>query len=149
MNNKTIIIGLILIIIAAGAVYFYTRPEESTQNVNTENDGENVNNININTVSEDPDSAVGTNEPTTSNQNNTYSMAEVAVHDTADDCWMVINGMVYDVTDYIALHPGGNNILAGCGIDATDIFESKPDSGEPHSANAVQISQDYQIGEIQ
>lgn len=40
-----------------------------------------------------------------------YTLEEVAKHDNEDDCWMVINGKVYDVTDYIDDHPGGDVIL--------------------------------------
>ena len=40
-----------------------------------------------------------------------FTLEEVAKHDNEDDCWMVINGKVYDVTDYIDDHPGGDVIL--------------------------------------
>ena len=36
-----------------------------------------------------------------------YSMAEVAKHDTDDDCWIVVKGKVYDATKYLDDHPGG------------------------------------------
>jgi len=52
-----------------------------------------------------------------------YTLTDVAVHNTAASCWMVIRGKVYDVTKYISKHPGGNNILKGCGKDATSEFE--------------------------
>ena len=35
---------------------------------------------------------------------------------------MVINGKVYDVTQYIPFHPGGQKILMGVGKDGTDLF---------------------------
>jgi len=34
-------------------------------------------------------------------------MEEVSKHCTQEDCWMVFNGVVYDVTEYLNFHPGG------------------------------------------
>lgn len=49
--------------------------------------------------------------------------AEVALHNTADDCWSVVNGNVYDLTSYISRHPGGPAVLKGiCGKDGTNAF---------------------------
>lgn len=33
--------------------------------------------------------------------------AEVAKHDSADSCWVIVEGYVYDVTDFLQDHPGG------------------------------------------
>lgn len=33
--------------------------------------------------------------------------ADVAKHDSADSCWVIIEGHVYDVTDFLNEHPGG------------------------------------------
>lgn len=69
------------------------------------------------------------------------TMADVATHDSSSDCWLVIDGGVYDVTSYISSHPGGSAILRGCGIDATSIF-----SGHPASADAIKAN--YKIGDL-
>ncbi|GHJ85958.1 hypothetical protein NliqN6_2360 [Naganishia liquefaciens] len=51
-------------------------------------------------------------------------MSEVALHNTRDDCWVVIEGMVYDVTDFLGMHPGGAGvILQHAGDDATEVFK--------------------------
>lgn len=39
-----------------------------------------------------------------------------------DDCWTLVNGRVYDVTNYIPYHPGGKKIMLGAGKDATQLF---------------------------
>ena len=44
---------------------------------------------------------------------------EVAKHRKDNDCWMVWNGRVYDVTNYIKSHPGGRKIMAAAGKDCT------------------------------
>jgi len=53
-----------------------------------------------------------------------FTLAEVAKHNTENDCWTAVNGMVYDLTSFIAKHPGGrSNIARICGIDGTSVFE--------------------------
>ena len=36
----------------------------------------------------------------------TYSLAEVARHNRPSDLWLVIDGDVYDLTDFAEMHPG-------------------------------------------
>ncbi|ORX36225.1 FMN-dependent dehydrogenase-domain-containing protein [Kockovaella imperatae] len=52
--------------------------------------------------------------------------AEVQKHCTEDDCWVVIDGKVYDLTKFAAeAHPGGSGpILQFAGRDATTVFQS-------------------------
>lgn len=59
----------------------------------------------------------------TTAQNGTYTMADVAKHNDGTSCWSVINGNVYDLTAWIPEHPGGpDKILAICGIDGSAPF---------------------------
>lgn len=52
--------------------------------------------------------------------------AEVSAHASADSCWSVIGGSVYDLTSYITRHPGGKSAILGiCGKDGTRMFESQ------------------------
>ena len=37
---------------------------------------------------------------------------EVAKHSSADDCWIILYGKVYDLTEFIPEHPGGPQILS-------------------------------------
>jgi len=56
----------------------------------------------------------------------TYTLSELAQHNNASDCWLVANSnKVYNVTDYISKHPGGDKILNGCGKDMTEFFNTK------------------------
>ncbi|KAG9126364.1 Cytochrome b2, mitochondrial precursor [Ceratobasidium sp. 392] len=53
------------------------------------------------------------------------SYNEVQKHNKRDDCWIVIRGQVYNVTEFIPKHPGGDKpIVANAGKDVTEIFES-------------------------
>jgi len=52
------------------------------------------------------------------------TMDELAQHKTKDDCWVVIDGMVFNVTSFLSIHPGGEMVLANkAGQDATKMFK--------------------------
>ncbi|XP_030547733.1 cytochrome b5-like isoform X2 [Rhodamnia argentea] len=73
-----------------------------------------------------------------------YTLSEVSEHNTTKDCWLVIEGKVYDVTKFMEDHPGGDEVLlSSTGKDATDDFE---DVG--HSSSARAMMDDFYIGEI-
>uniref|UniRef100_A0A2N9FE06 Cytochrome b5 heme-binding domain-containing protein n=1 Tax=Fagus sylvatica TaxID=28930 RepID=A0A2N9FE06_FAGSY len=73
-----------------------------------------------------------------------YTMQEASEHNTKDDCWVVIDGKVYDVTSYLDEHPGGDDVvLVATGKDATDDFE---DAG--HSKSAKELMETFCIGEL-
>ncbi|XP_028088503.1 cytochrome b5 [Camellia sinensis] len=73
-----------------------------------------------------------------------YTMREASQHNTKDDCWVVIDGKVYDVSTYLDEHPGGDDVMvAATGKDATDEFE---DAG--HSKSARELMETFCIGEL-
>ncbi|KAL4303634.1 hypothetical protein GQ457_10G028570 [Hibiscus cannabinus] len=73
-----------------------------------------------------------------------YTMQEASQHNTKDDCWVVIDGKVYDLSSYLDEHPGGDDVvLVATGKDATDDFE---DAG--HSESAKELMQSFCIGEL-
>lgn len=48
---------------------------------------------------------------------------EVMLHNNVNDCWIVLNGEIYDVTSFIGKHPGGAaRLLEVAGRDATAKF---------------------------
>jgi cytochrome b involved in lipid metabolism len=53
-----------------------------------------------------------------------YTLDEVAKHNQRNDAWIALQGKVYDVTEWIPQHPGGDEILRCIGKDGTPIFES-------------------------
>uniref|UniRef100_A0A8C6Z1G5 Cytochrome b5 type B n=1 Tax=Nothoprocta perdicaria TaxID=30464 RepID=A0A8C6Z1G5_NOTPE len=74
----------------------------------------------------------------------TGARLEVARRNSGREAWLVIHGRVYDVTRFLAEHPGGEEVLLEqAGRDATESFE---DVG--HSVDAREMLKDYYIGEI-
>ncbi|KAI0474298.1 glycolate oxidase [Xylaria cf. heliscus] len=72
--------------------------------------------------------------------------AEVAKHNTEKDCWVVINGKVWDVTDFLGDHPGGASVIARySGRDATEAYD------EVHDPELITttLSQSKCLGDIQ
>jgi len=55
----------------------------------------------------------------------TYFASEIVLHNNHNDgFWMVINGRVYDMTEFGHLHPGGFKIIHGyTGMDGTQAYE--------------------------
>lgn len=73
-----------------------------------------------------------------------FTMEDLAKHASYKDCWMLIDGKVYDVTKFMDEHPGGDEVmLSSTGKDASEDFE---DVG--HSTSARQQLKSFLIGEI-
>jgi cytochrome b involved in lipid metabolism len=74
--------------------------------------------------------------------------AEVAKHNTASDCWMIISGNVYNFTSYLRAHPGGaGTITPYCGQDGTQAFASRGGTGS-HSGFAYSLLANYLVGTL-
>lgn len=74
------------------------------------------------------------------------SARELARHNTAGDCWMAIEGKVYDFTAYIPKHPTAPSVVTQwCGKDATKAFNTKG-YGQPHSPPARAMLPRYLVG---
>lgn len=74
-----------------------------------------------------------------------YTSAQVALHATGTSCWTIIDGSVYDLTEWIKKHPGGASaILKLCGRDGTEIFHGQ------HGTAAAQanILATYKLGSL-
>ncbi|CCE78169.1 Piso0_000785 [Millerozyma farinosa CBS 7064] len=75
----------------------------------------------------------------------TITEEEVAKHNTTSDLWVVYNGQVYDVSNYIDEHPGGEEVVLDvAGQDATEAFD---DIG--HSDDAREILKGLLIGKLE
>lgn len=47
----------------------------------------------------------------TANPGKIFELEEVKKHTREDDCWLVVDGDVYDVTEFLDEHPGGFDII--------------------------------------
>lgn len=70
-----------------------------------------------------------------------YTLDEVAKHNKKTDAWIVIDGKVADITQWIPKHPGGEIIMKGVGKDASKLFHSIG-----HDEYAKKMFKKYQIG---
>lgn len=53
------------------------------------------------------------------------TMEQLQEHSTEDDCWIAINGKVYDLTEFAEEHPAGpESIIELAGQDGTEAFEA-------------------------
>ena len=77
-----------------------------------------------------------------------YTLAEIAKHSTKEDCWMAVEGKVYDVTPFVAsgMHKGKDAILMGCGKDATQLYNNRPNGSGAHSQMARSLMAKFAIG---
>lgn len=77
-----------------------------------------------------------------------YTLAEVAKHDSQQDCWLVIEGEVYDVSSYVDKHPAPPSVLVPwCGKEATEGMRTKG-YGRDHSPAAWNMLSNYRVGSL-
>lgn len=66
-------------------------------------------------------------------------------HTSETSCWLLVNGKVYDVTEFLEEHPGGYDIiLQSAGKDATQDFDEIG-----HSNSARDLLEKYIIGRVE
>lgn len=54
-----------------------------------------------------------------------FTLEDVSKHSTPEDCWLVVDNTVWDLTKFLNVHPGGRGILLPyAGKDATEVFYS-------------------------
>lgn len=143
MNQRVIIAVIVILLIGFGVWAFTSRNNDSevVQENTSTNTSENESQGDNSTTSPSGDET----------QQSTYTLSQVAEHDTREDCWLALEGKVYNVTSFIASgnHPGGEAIVQGCGKDATALFNTRPmGSGTPHSQQARSFLPNFYIGDL-
>jgi hypothetical protein len=74
-----------------------------------------------------------------------YTWEEVRKHSTLSSCWVVVKGVVYDVTKFVPNHPGGAHTLqTGAGHDITYLMETSHTMTDKPWA----ILENYKIGTV-
>jgi len=72
---------------------------------------------------ETPATGSKTEAPKARDTSTQYTKEEVARHNKDNDCWVIVNGKVLDVTKFLDDHPGGRKaIMLYAGKDATEEF---------------------------
>jgi cytochrome b involved in lipid metabolism len=83
--------------------------------------------------------------PTPTKTQSGYTMAQVAQRNSQSACWVVIDGMVYDLTEWIRSHPGGRGaILSLCGTDGTSSFNAQ----HAGRASVASVLGGYKLGPL-
>ena len=75
----------------------------------------------------------------------TLTEAEVSAHNSAESCYVTLDGKVYDVTDFLDDHPGGADLIleyAGKGVK----FIMEDEVSHSHSSAAYEILDESLIG---
>jgi len=76
------------------------------------------------------------------------NMTEISKHNNVNDCWLLINNKIYDVTSFISSHLGNSQtILVNCGKESTQQFDSRGGTGS-HSSTAQSLLEQYYIGDF-
>lgn len=72
-----------------------------------------------------------------------FTWEQLAEHNTEKDVYIAVRGKVYDVTSYVANHPGGSSqLLLGAGRDATHVFESY------HKPETILFAKKFYVGDL-
>lgn len=109
MKNKIGVLIVILIVIAAGIFIWKNQAAAPATTVDSQTQTQN----------------------TANTKKAGFSMADVAAHNNADSCYVAVGTKVYNVTDWIKQHPGGQQAILGlCGTDGTAAFSAQ------HGSNA-------------
>lgn len=71
------------------------------------------------------------------------TIEDVLKHDKEDDCWIIVENKVFDVTTFLKEHPGGaESITMNAGADCTEEFNAI------HSTKAHDMLKNWYIGDI-
>ncbi len=78
-----------------------------------------------------------------------FTVDDVARHNTTSDCYMIYDGKVYDFTTYLREHDDYYyDIDAWCGSDMTEAFETKDGRGVDHKSRTYLMLDSYYVGDL-
>jgi cytochrome b involved in lipid metabolism len=76
-----------------------------------------------------------------------FTEEDVQQHTKPESCWVSYNGKVYDVTGFLADHPGGDDlVLEYAGKDVGDIM--KDTVSHDHSDSAYDMLEEFCVGRL-
>lgn len=123
--KKELILSIVIIVVIIGGILFSMNPK---QNV--------------------PSTITPTVAQTAPTENVSISLEDLGKHNMPNDCWVMVNNKVYNVTAYAPNHLGGSNMITDlCGKDATTAFMTKGGKGQ-HSMKANDMLTRLYVGDI-
>ncbi|GFZ52022.1 hypothetical protein JCM24511_09794 [Saitozyma sp. JCM 24511] len=76
-----------------------------------------------------------------------FALADVAKHTTRQSLYVTYNGKVYDLTSFLADHPGGDDVIVEyAGKDVGAIMGDA--NSHVHSRSAYEMMDEYKVGEL-
>ena len=91
---------------------------------------------------------IKTQEDTSIGVTKRIPLSEIEKHDDEDSCWVIIHSKVYDLTEFIDEHPGGDHIiLQYAGGKDQEECNWEFDSAS-HSEFALQDMKKYYVGDV-
>lgn len=66
---------------------------------------------------------------------------------TRKQCWITYNGNVYDVTEFLEDHPGGDDLILNVAGGDVGTIMADPTS-HAHSTSAYEMLEEFKIGEL-
>jgi cytochrome b involved in lipid metabolism len=131
MKNKNLkSIGLMLVVSSVLLISACT----TTKNAASPSGANNQATTNSATVAV-PTGATSTAETptgaTSSGNTGSFTLADVAAHNSSADCWTIIDGNVYNLTSYIASGQHKPIISSACGIDSSSLFQTIGKHAQP------------------
>ena len=132
--KKEFIFGLIMVlIVGAGLFFVFNKKEEKKEKIKT---SKVVSPVVTKKIEQE------------TSKKSSFSMSDLAKHNNENDCWIVIDGKVYDVTNYIESHPGGKVMANFCGQDGSLAFATKGKKNKPHKPEAYDVLKTLYIGDL-
>lgn len=153
MDSKNIVLALgsVAVLLLVGWWWSSMQPDnnqETTSQAQVTNPNDDTSKENVEETNVEPSNSENTEAVGSTKENNTFTRQEVATHSTADDCWVIIEGQVYDLSGFDQQHPGGSQpITSSCGGNATTLFQTRSGMG-PHPASAQLALEQKLLGSL-
>lgn len=140
--KKVVTISVIVFLLFMGGVFVYGFVNKQQSEANIQNNT---------TQSQPSGSSQNQNQSSSQPSSQSVTTAQVAQHNTPNNCWIIIHGNAYNVTNFLDQHPGGADVIIPyCGKDATTAFDTQGGRRRgSHSSSAMQLLQTFLIGSVQ